>query len=217
MKVHVPSQGYGAILFNVFKHAALPAFKKESEDLAAKIVADLKLRLRKQLFNHVPLSAKYKKRKIKFGYDARILIASEQYYNSICVIKTEYGAKVGVKDVLHYRNPMKKGWKPRLAKLQKREKEGKNTGSTPGTIPMVELARMLEFGTTRSKVGKGGPRAGQAWYMPPRPHWRPVMSKFAREHNLIKRKFTEKMVEATEKALETELQRTNTTEVVLKK
>ena len=197
--VKTPEQGYGAILFNVFKKSAIPAFKAESEAMAADMVKDIKRRLRRQLFNHQELSPKYHKRKIRFGYDPRILIASRQYYNAITVIKTEYGAKVGVKEINHYPNMMADNWESQQKKARKRK------GGSPGTVPMLLLAKWLEFGTTRAKMGRGGPSAGQPWYMPPRPHWRPVMSKFAREHDIIKRKFTKRMQEAMAGALETEL------------
>ena len=198
--------GYDAILMNVFKKSAIPVFRAESEALAEKMVKDIKKRLSKQLFNHAPLSPKYRERKIKFGYDPRILIASKQYYNSITVIKTEYGAKVGVKEIQHYPNLMQHDWQTRTRNAKRRKSR------QPSTIPMLELAKYLEFGTTRPSVGRGGPKNGEPWYMPPRPHWRPVMSRFVREHKIIKANFTKAMVNAIQKAIATELANATTRE-----
>jgi hypothetical protein len=219
IEITVPDQNYGAILFNVFKKSAIPVFRVESELLAERMVKDLKRRLRKQLFNFTPLNPKYKDRKIKYGYDPRILFASGQYYRSITVVKTEYGAKIGVKDIDHYPNPMKEDWKRQQTNMRRRNRRSiaKGQGSLPQTIPMVELAKMLEYGTTRAKIGRGGPRMNQPWYMPPRPHWRPVIAKFRREQNIIKKNFTNAMTAAVKNALQTEMLNQRTRQVRLTK
>ena len=203
-------QNFSALFMNVIKKSAIPVFKQESEMLANKMVKDIKFRLRKQLFRHTPLNVKYKMKKQKFGYDTRILFASGQYYRSICVIPTEYGARIGLKDIEHYPNPMRADWKRQQDNFRRRRKYIPRPGSkvkrnlSARQINMIALAKILEYGGTRPKIGEGGPGHG-AWHMPPRPHWRPVIAKFKREQNIIKKNFTDKMKAAIKVALANEL------------
>ena len=91
-----------------------------------------------QRYNLAPLTIKYLTKKIAKGLDPRILLATQEYYLSIIVVRLEDP----VKGVMYY-----VGVKP-----------GKHSQSD---ITYDQLARMLEFGTSR---------------MPARPHWRPTWS-----------------------------------------
>lgn len=175
-----PSSKYGALFFNAVHTSVLPVLKQETLVIANDIKKDVVRRIRRQVgVKDPPLSLKYAKRKIRYGLDFRTLIATEQYVRSIIVEETEYGARVGVKNIDHYGEPL--------------------SGRSP--VPMHKLAEWLEYGTTRPKVGRGGPASGQQWYMPPRPHWRPAQAKFARELSLTRKKLTESMHNALMGAL----------------
>ena len=152
-------------------------------EIAENIRKDVIRRIRRQVgFQNTPLTVKYLRRKISYGLDYRTLIATEQYIRSIIVEETEYGARVGVLNIDHEGEPLSRT-----------------------RVPMHKLAEWLEYGTTRPKIGRGGPAAGQPWYMPPRPHWRPAQAKFARELGQIRKKLTESMERALVGALLEEL------------
>jgi len=178
-----PSSKYGALFFNAVHTSVLPALRQETLEIAENIRKDVIRRIRRQVgFQNVPLTVKYLRRKISYGLDYRTLIATEQYIRSIIVEETEYGARVGVQNIDHEGEPLSKS-----------------------RVPMHKLAEFLEYGTTRPKIGRGGPAAGEQWYMPPRPHWRPAQAKFARELGQTRKKLTESMERALVGALLGEL------------
>lgn len=178
-----PSSKYGALFFNAVHTSVLPALRQETMEIAEKIRKDVIRRIRRQVgLQGAPLSVKYLRRKISYGLDFRTLIATEQYVRSIIVEETEYGARVGVQNIDHEGEPLSKT-----------------------RVPMYKLAEWLEYGTTRPKIGRGGPAAGEPWYMPPRPHWRPAQAKFARELGQTRKKLTESMERALVGALLGEL------------
>lgn len=180
-----PSSKYGALFFNAVHNSVLPTLKQETMSIANDIRKDVIRRIRRQVgFQGAPLSVKYLRRKIRYGLDFRTLISTEQYVNSIIVEETEYGARVGVKNIDHFGGPLSKR----------------------APVPMHKIAEWLEYGTTRPKIGKGGPASGQPWFMPPRPHWRPAQAKFARELSLTRKRLTESMENALMDALVGELE-----------
>lgn len=183
MSDYKPSSKYGALFFNAIHTSVLPVLKQQTMEIAEKIRKDVKRRIRRQIgLQGAPLSVKYLRRKIAFGLDFRTLIATEQYIDSIIVEETEYGARVGVRNIDHYGAPLSRS-----------------------VVPMHQLAEWLEYGTTRPKIGRGGPAAGQPWYMPPRPHWRPAQAKYARELGQTRKKLTAAMENALMGALLGEL------------
>lgn len=183
MSDYKPSSKYGSLFFNAIHTSVLPVLKQETMAIAEKIRKDVIRRIRRQIgLQGAPLSKKYIRRKIAYGLDFRTLIATEQYIRSIIVEETEYGARVGVKNIDHEGEPLSKS-----------------------RVPMHQLAEWLEYGTTRPKIGRGGPAVGERWYMPPRPHWRPAQAKFARELGQTRKKLTSAMENALMGALLGEL------------
>lgn len=118
------AQNLSTIIFNTFEREALPVFQNECIDIARQMQTEIKFRIWYQMFDHQQLTLKYRLRKLKHNYDWRILVASRDYYDSIVVIKTKYGAKVGVKNRTHI-----------------------ETKLTKAGIPMWQIAEWLEFGT----------------------------------------------------------------------
>jgi hypothetical protein len=112
---------------------------------------------------------------------------TEAYVKSIIVEVTEWGAHVGVKDIMHETPNMTK------------------RGGILKRVPMVKIAEWMEYGTTRSQHGESGPAGGQPWHIPPRPHWRPAQQKFIRELGQLREKLTHSMYTAMKSALEREL------------
>lgn len=196
---------YEAIFSNVLATSVMPVIKQESVRIAEKIRKEVIRRIEQAAnINQWPeLSPRYLKRKIKYGYaskvDPRMLMMTRQYIKSIVVTKTKYGATVGVKDIMH--------WTPTLTGKVTRPRTNPKTIARSGgkAVPMVLIAEWLEYGTTMSKVGRGGPKAGQPWHIPPRPHWRPAQQKFIRELGQTRERITKAMSEAMQKALEREL------------
>lgn len=183
MSDYKPSSKYGSLFFNAIHTSVLPVLKQETMEIAEKIRKDVKRRIRRQVgLQGAPLTVKYLRRKIAYGLDFRTLIATERYIDSIIVEETEYGARVGVKNIDHDGSPL-----------------------SHSVVPMHKLAEWLEYGTTRPKIGRGGPAVGQPWYMPPRPHWRPAQAKFARELGQTRKKLTAAMENALMGALLGEL------------
>ena len=197
---------YEAIFSNVLATSVLPILKQESVRTAEKIRQEVIRRIENSIGNNYwpKLSTRYLKRKIKYGYasetDPRMLMMTRQYIKSIVVTQTEYGATVGVKDILHWTPILtNKGAKKRTRKTEKARSGGYTS------VPMIKIAEWLEYGTTMSKIGRGGPASGQPWHIPPRPHWRPAQQKFIREFGQTKKRITKAMSEAMQKALEREL------------
>jgi hypothetical protein len=169
-----PTGKYAALFFNAVHTSVLPVLKRETLAIAQDIRKDVIRRIRRQVGLKDPvLSTQYLKRKIRLGLDWRSLIATSRYIDNIVVEETEYGARVGVRNIMHDGSPL-----------------------TTKQVPMHQLAEWLEYGTTRAKIGRAGPAQGQPWYMPPRPHWRPAQAKFERELSLTRKKLTQAMENA---------------------
>ena len=133
-------ENISTIIFNVFERRALPIFQNECLDIARQMQTEIKFRIWFQTFNHAPLSLKYRLRKAKYKYDWRTLVASRDYYDSIVVIKTKYGAKIGVKNRTH-----------------------RQTELTKSGIPLWQIAEWLEMGTSKDSKGRGGMAARPHW------------------------------------------------------
>lgn len=176
---HKLSSKYNALFFNAIHTSVLPVLKRETMEIAYNIRKDVIRRIRRQTSIKPELTTAYIKRKIRYGLDWRKLIATEQYIKSIIVEETEYGARVGVKNIDHEGGPL----------------------SNRPNVPMHKIAEWLEYGTVRRKIGRGGPAEGQPWFMPPRPHWRPAQAKFERELSLTRKRLTQSMENALLEAL----------------
>lgn len=130
VKVKRPRRRTPDMIRNFVDRKVMPHFLKEARKLAFQMRDDLVDRIKMQSFDHPELTLKYKKRKLRWRYDQRILIATRQYIKSFTVIPTALGASlgiddsIGVKDIQH--NPLFKTGKP---------------------IAMSTLSNFLEYGT----------------------------------------------------------------------
>jgi hypothetical protein len=131
----VHPKDFHSVVLTVFRNSIIPVLNRHTRRFANEFKDELVFRIASQAFNHQPLNPDYKAGKVAQGLDPRILIATREYLDSIQVTKLigEYGYRVGVPNRIH-------------------------SGSN---ISLRDLARMLEFGTSR---------------MPARPHWRPMAS-----------------------------------------
>ena len=191
---------YESLFSNVLASSVMPVLKNESLLLAEKMKKEVIRRIRSQVGLRPALNRRYLNRKIRYGYSSDTLIMTEQYVNSITVIPTVYGAMVGVKNINH--------WTPVLtgkARNRRGSPYAKVRERGYRSVPMIKIAEWMEYGTTMTKKGKGGPAAGQPWHIPPRPHWRPAQQKFIRDLAQLKGRLTKAMSDAMNRALEVEL------------
>lgn len=107
---------------DIFRTAGIPVAREKCREFATEFVEELTERIERQQFHHVPLSPEYLRAKIEAGHDPRILIATQEYLNSIQVepLPESDGFRVGVGDQVH-----------------------------ESGVPMRQLARGHEFGTSR--------------------------------------------------------------------
>lgn len=119
----------GTVLFSILKGDVLPVLKRRAYRYAVELRDLIKQRIREQTFpppGLAPLSLRYLQKKKRMGYSTKTLVASAEYLNSITVIKTPTGAKVGVKNKTHA--PIR-------------------LNSNQAGIPMFRIAQWLEYGT----------------------------------------------------------------------
>lgn len=90
------------LLVNAFGNKARPGSlmleaRRELEVIASELAQEARDAVYKQRFKQVPLTPRYLARKIRKGLDPRIWIATKKLVKSIGWVKTEYGARIGVR------------------------------------------------------------------------------------------------------------------------
>ena len=159
-RVIVPKRRSSYILVNAFGDDKRPgSLMLEARRLCRKTAGQMAKEMRDSIYQDrykkPELSPGYLDWKLRKGLDPRILIATRRYVRSIGVVKTRYGAIIG------------------LTRKTRIDRKGKKSRR----IPYALLQRWLEYGTRKAivlpsgkkKKGKIGSR------MPARPHWRPMM------------------------------------------
>jgi hypothetical protein len=133
-----------------FKDVVEPTLLKVNRrivrDVAQTAAREVQIRIRQQLFDHVPLSENYLKWKRRAGLDRRILIRTKTYVDNIGVQEVQFPRGIG------YRVGVPEGVRTPVVN-SKGEVQTK-----PGPL-LTDLANWLEVGTQT---------------MPARPHWMPV-------------------------------------------
>lgn len=135
---------------SLFKDQTLYIAEQEIRKISFDFSLYVKQIIYTQKYKWVPLSDRYLASKKRRGLDDRILIATKEYIQSI---------------------------KPRPRKRDGRVTTwvvgpGHHKTKHSSGVPMHQLGRWLEFGTSR---------------MPARPHWRPAWSAFVRSRKLASR------------------------------
>lgn len=134
--------------------------------------------IKRQLYDWHPLSEPYLERKIVRGYDSRIYIRTREFLEAISWGVTHGRVWTGI--------PARVMHTGKLARADEAKRK---------PIPMRWLARWLEFGATQSRESS----AGNVYkiILPPRPIWRPLLSKFVK----LKPKFGKRYRKALDKAV----------------
>jgi hypothetical protein len=146
---------------SVFKEETELHATKANKEIAESIVKEVRDVIEEQAYKWKPLSEEYLERKIVRGYDPRIYIRTGEFLQSISWGVTHGRVWAGIPA-----HAMHTGKLERADEPQRRP------------IPMRWLARWLEFGATQNRVSpKGNP---YTIFLPPRPIWRPILSKFIR-------------------------------------
>lgn len=129
-------------------------YSQQAMDKASeKLIDKVELGIKKQTFNHLPLSPSYLAWKIEKGLDKRILMATRTYVNELEPPKPKAKIMSLGSDL-----PGTDSWKV-----------GPPGGiHSPSGLSFEELAARLEFGVMKEKL-------------PPRPHWRPSFEEVAKE------------------------------------
>lgn len=148
----------------------LAVFSEETElhafecnkEIAKAIAEEAKKVIEGQEYNWRPLSERYLESKIVQGYDPRIYIRTGELLESI-----SWGVTHG------------KVWTGIPARVMHTGRLARADESPRPPIPMRWLARWLEFGATHKKKET---KSGGTYQiiLPPRPIWRPILSKFVR-------------------------------------
>lgn len=160
----------------------LQAFKCNKE-IAKLMAEEAKEIIESQSYKWQPLSDQYLEDKIVRGYDPRIYIRTGEFLESISWGVTHGRVWTGI--------PARAMHTGRLARADE---------STRRPVPMRWLARWLEFGTTQKRkveTAKGKTVVKQI-IIPPRPIWRPLLSKYIR----LKSKFGTRYRKALKKAVD---------------
>jgi|DewCreStandDraft_5_1066085.scaffolds.fasta_scaffold24393_2 ribosomal protein S30 len=125
VKLQVNKLTYRPLSKTVFKGRLWGFSKFVAEKMAERVKAHIEKQ--EPRLKWKPLSKAYLRRKIRLGYDKRILIASGQYIDSIYVYRSDKAYVVGVRPRIHM------GAK----------------GLSEGGMKMSLLAKWLEFGTRK--------------------------------------------------------------------
>jgi hypothetical protein len=131
-----------------------------------------------QRYRWHPLSEPYLEAKIIQGYDPRIYVRTSEFLQAISWGVTHGKVWTGIPSrVMH------------TGKLERADAPVRKP------IPMILLARWLEFGATQTRQTSGGNVYNII--LPPRPIWRPLLSKYIR----LKPKFGKRYRKALDKAV----------------
>jgi hypothetical protein len=168
--VRRPTQKIGTILLEVFKKSITPVLEEESETYANEIAARLRRKIENDEF---VFKARYNKE-----YEKRKKRDPENLDsggNTPLYYTGQYHDSIGVE---------RRGntWVVGV-------EEGKPHYPVHGGKPvsMLIIARTMEFGSTSKNI-------------PPRPHWRPVLTEMRKEHNLTASKWSKRMKLEADKA-----------------
>jgi hypothetical protein len=166
VSVHVQNAGKMNFILGRLPEIASKISKMECYNAARRMSRDLKLAIRKQKFQHIPLTQKYAEWKEKEGLDKRILIATGDYVKSIHVQRSSTGRDLGKLVAASKRGK-------KISKEEGKDKD-KCVAYTvtvpdgihkPSGLPYSVLAKIHEFGSKKRNI-------------PARPHWGPVWKDF---------------------------------------
>lgn len=218
-----PLMDFGSILVEVYNQA-IPVVQGDLEDYANDIVFELKKAITDKSLRVKANKPGYKKWKLAHSTQGSTpLIDTGQYIDSISVIPVDgetFDGKptayiVGFRDEMHrqketapvvrkaykqYTVSQMKQLQSDVAKATKNKELQKQAIYSKQEMPMIELAKILEFGTKDGRIK-------------PRPHWRPVMFRVSKNRAHLKSKWTYKMQKAAKDAAEQFMAQTKTEEI----
>ena len=161
MPVNIPKGKLSVIILDVFERTAAPVLKEEAKALADEFCQELKDRIiSKDFKTHKALAVStVQNKKSKEAITTTPLIDTGAYLQSMQVREINGGYTVGVGDEIH--------------------PDSTAEGGEP--LPMRDLAKMLEYGTSK---------------MPARPHWRPTWNRFKKRNDLTQARLKQRVKDA---------------------